>query len=66
MGDVDFLTKAVGILAKKFSSIDAVGPASVALYRRLALASPEAADRVQALAFARVDQLLQRLHPATP
>lgn len=61
--DPEIVTKAVGILAKKFSSIDAIGPASVALYRRVPLLSPEA-DRVQALAFARVEQLLRRLRPA--
>jgi hypothetical protein len=63
MGHVGSVTKAVGILADKFASIDAIGPASVALYRRLPLRSPDA-DRVQALAFARVDQLLRRLLPA--
>src|SRR5450759_1722664 len=62
--ETEIATKAVRILAEKFSSIDAIGPASVALYRRLPLRSPEA-DRVQALAFARVDQLLRRL-PAAP
>jgi hypothetical protein len=64
MGDLDSVTKAVGILAEKFSSIDAIGQASVALDRRAPLRSPEA-DRVKALAFARVDQLLRRL-PAAP
>jgi hypothetical protein len=54
--------KAVRILADKFTSIDAIGPASVAMYRRVPLGSPDA-DQVQALAFARVDQLLRRLHP---
>ena len=52
------------ILADKFSSIDAIGPASVALYRRVPLGSPEA-DQVQALAFARVDQLVRRLRAAS-
>lgn len=52
--------KALSILAKKFNSVDAIGPSSVALYRREPLAIPEAA-RVQALAYARVAQLLQRL-----
>ena len=63
MGHVDPVVKAVGILADRFASIDAIGPASVALYRRVPLGSPEA-DRIQALAFARVDQLLRRLLPA--
>jgi hypothetical protein len=54
------VVKAVRLLADKFASIDAIGPASVALYRRVPLGSPEA-DRVQALAFARVDQLVRRL-----
>ena len=62
--ETEIVTKAVGILADKFASIDAIGPASVALYRRVPLGRPEA-DRVQALAFARVDQLLRRLLPAT-
>jgi hypothetical protein len=61
--ETEIATKAVGILAEKFSSIDAIGPASVALYRRAPLRSPEA-DRVQALAFARVEQLLRRLRAA--
>jgi hypothetical protein len=65
MGHVESVTKAVGIVAEKFSSIDAIGPASVALYRRVPLRSPEA-DRVQALAFARVDQLLRRFRRAAP
>ena len=57
--------KAVRLLADKFASIDAIGPASVALYRRVPLQSPEA-DQVRALAYARVDQLLRRLRPASP
>ena len=63
MGHVDPAVKAVGILADRFASIDAIGPAIVALYRRVRLGSPEA-DRVQALACARVDQLLRRLRAA--
>ena len=63
VGNVGSVIKAVGILADKFGSIDAIGPASVALYRRSPLRSPEA-DRVRALAFARVDQLLRRLTAA--
>ncbi len=65
MAAVDPVMKAVRILADKFTSIDAIGPASVAMYRRVPLGSPEA-DRVQALAFARVEQLLRRLSPAEP
>ena len=65
MGHVDPVVKAVGILADKFASIDAIGPASVALYRRVPLRSPEA-DRVQALAFARAGQLLRRLRGEAP
>lgn len=65
MGRVDPVVKALGILADKFASIDAIGPASVALYRRVPLGSPEA-DQVQALAYARVEQLLRRLRPASP
>jgi hypothetical protein len=63
MGHVGSVMKAVGILADKFRSIDAIGPASVALYRRVPLRSPEA-DQVKALAFARVGQLLRRLTAA--
>lgn len=59
-GQLDPVTKALGILADKFSSIDAIGPTSVALYRRVLFGSPEA-DQLQALAYARVDQLLRRL-----
>jgi len=65
MGHVDPVVKSVGILAGKFASIDAIEPASVALYRRIPLLSPEA-DRVQALAFSRVDQPLLRLRRAAP
>jgi hypothetical protein len=65
MGHVHSVTKALGILAEKFSSIDANGPASVALYRRVPLGSPEA-DQLQALAFSRVERLLRRLLPAAP
>lgn len=60
-GVVEPVTKALSILAERFSSIDAIGPASVALYRRAALGSSEA-DQIQALAYARVDQLLRRIH----
>ena len=42
MGHVGPVVKAVGILADKFASIDAIGPASVALYRRVPLENPEA------------------------
>lgn len=56
--------KALAILADTFSSIDAIGPTSVALYRRAQLGSHEA-DQLQALAYARVDQLLGRLDRQT-
>jgi hypothetical protein len=59
-GQLEPVKKAVGVLAEKFRSIDAIGPASVALYRRVPLGSSEA-DQLQALAYARVDQLLRRL-----
>jgi hypothetical protein len=65
MGHVDSVTKALRVLADKSSSIDAIGPASVALYRRVPLGSPEA-DQVQALAFARVERLLRRVSHAEP
>jgi len=51
--------KALAVLANKFISVDAIGPSSVALYRRVAIGSTEA-DRIQALAYARVKQLLGR------
>ncbi len=63
--ETEIATKAAGIFAEKFSSIDAFGPASVTLYRRVPLASPEA-DQVQALAFARAERLLRRISPAEP
>ncbi len=56
-GQLEPVAKALGILADKFSSIDAIGPTSVALYRRASLGSAEA-DQLQALAYARVDRLL--------
>ncbi|MGH2489273.1 MAG: nucleotidyl transferase AbiEii/AbiGii toxin family protein [Candidatus Limnocylindria bacterium] len=55
-GEVEPVRRALDVLAEKFISIDAIGPTSVALYRRVPLGSPEA-DQVQALAYARVDQL---------
>ena len=51
--------KALAVLSNKFSSVDAIGPSSVALYRRVPIGSAEA-DRIQALAYARVRQLLGR------
>jgi hypothetical protein len=57
-GVVEPVAKALGILAEKFSSIDTIGPTSVALYRRVPLGSSEA-DQLQALVYARVDQLLR-------
>lgn len=62
---LESVNKALDILADKFSSIDAIGPTSVALYRRVPLGSPEA-DQLQALAYARVDQLLRRLRDGMP
>ena len=64
-GQLESVKKALGILAEKFSSVDAIGPTSVALYRRADLSSREA-DQLQALAFARVDQLLGRLRSDAP
>jgi Nucleotidyl transferase AbiEii toxin, Type IV TA system len=64
-GQLESVKKALDILAEKFSSIDALGPTSVALYRRVPLGSPEA-DQLQALAYARVDQLLRRLRDGMP
>jgi hypothetical protein len=58
-GVVDPVTKAFAILAERFSSIDAIGPTSVAIYRRAPLGSPEA-DQLQAVAYGRVDQLIRR------
>jgi hypothetical protein len=58
-GTVQPVEKALALLAERFTSIDAVGPTSVALYRRVPLGSPEA-DQIQALAYARVDQLVRR------
>lgn len=59
-GVVEPVTKALGVLAEKFNSIDTIGPTSVALYRRAPLGSPEA-DQLQALAFARVARLMRHL-----
>lgn len=56
----DPVTQALAILAEKFESIDAYGPASVASYRGLRLGTPEA-DAVQAAAFARARRLLEGL-----
>jgi hypothetical protein len=64
-GGVDVVARARVILAQRFASIDAIGPASVALYRRQPLGS-SAADEIAALAFARVDQLLRRFRQARP
>lgn len=60
LGEVAPVMKALRILAEKFGSIDAIGPTGVALYRRARLGSPEG-DQLQAVAFARVDQLVARL-----
>lgn len=58
-GPLEPVTKALDVLAHKFSSIDAIGPTSVALYRRVPLGTADA-DQLQALAYARVTQLLER------
>lgn len=60
LGDVPPVVKALGILDDKFGAIDAIGPTSVALYRRVPLGTAEA-DQLQALAYARVRDLLRRL-----
>lgn len=62
-GGVDPVRKALGILAGKFSSIDAIGPTSVALYRRVPPGTPEA-DQLQAVAYASVTRLFQLVHRA--
>lgn len=59
-GAVEPVRKALAVLAEKFSSIDAIGPTSVVLYRRVAFGSAEA-DQLQAIAYARVEQLLERM-----
>jgi hypothetical protein len=51
---------ALGVIDAKFASVDAIGPTSVALYRRAHLGSAHA-DELQALAFARVRRLLDLL-----
>lgn len=58
-GAIGPVKKALAVLAEKFGSIDAIGPTSVALYRRVAFGSAEA-DQLQALAYTRVEQLLER------
>ena len=63
--ELESVKKALGVLAEKFSSIDALGPTSVALYRRVPLGNPEA-DQLQALAYARVNQLLGRAGGEAP
>lgn len=59
-GAIEPVKKALSVLAEMFDTIDAIGPTSVALYRRVALGSAEA-DQVQALAYARVERLLARV-----
>lgn len=59
-GGIEPVKKALAVLAERFSSIDAIGPGSVAIYRRVALGSGEA-DQFQALAYAHVEQLLERV-----
>ena len=60
---VEPVRRALGVLAVKFASLDTLGPTSVALYRRAQLHSAEA-DELQALAFARVQRLLDLLGQA--
>lgn len=60
LGDSLPVSNALDILAERFDSVGSYGPASVAAYRRLAAGSPEA-DGAQALAFARVQELLRIL-----
>lgn len=59
-GAVEPVRKALDVLAERFSSMDAIGPTSVALYRRLPLGGAEA-DQLQATAYARVTELLRAL-----
>lgn len=56
----DPVKKALRILREKYETVDSYGPQSVAVYRRQALGSEEAA-RTQALAYARVQQLLRSI-----
>ncbi len=56
--DAEPVRKALAILREKFESVDSYGPQSIAVYRREALGSEEAA-RIQALAYARVQALLR-------
>lgn len=58
LGDAEPVVEALRILQDRFAGVGTYGPASVAAYRRLALGTPEA-NQVQALAFARVQQLLR-------
>ncbi len=57
---VEPVRTALGVLAAKFAGVDGIGATSVALYRRAQLRSTEA-DELQALAFARVQRLLDLL-----
>ncbi len=50
------------VLEERFAEVGSYGPTSVAAYRRLRLGSREA-ERVQALAFARVQRLLHLVRP---
>jgi hypothetical protein len=49
--------RALEVIAARFATVDTIGPTSVAVYRRAQLGSAQA-DGLQALAFARVRQLL--------
>ena len=61
LGDVDPVRTAIDALGRKFNDADALGPASVALYRELDGDSDDAL-RARALAFARVQRLLTAYH----
>ncbi|MFH0750505.1 MAG: nucleotidyl transferase AbiEii/AbiGii toxin family protein [Chloroflexota bacterium] len=57
---VEPVRRALSVLAAKLATVDTIGATSVALYRRAQLRSTEA-DELQALAFARVQRLLDLL-----
>jgi len=54
---IEIVQKAADVLRQKYVDVNAYGPASVVLYRRPP--AGDAADRVRALAFARVQRLLE-------
>jgi hypothetical protein len=55
--EIAVVQKAVAVLRNKYTDVDANGPASVVLYRRLPVG--EVADQTRALAFARVQRVLE-------